>query len=69
MVLLPPPHLGNSADISYLEENFKLRQIEDVCTLCAGALVSDSLFHIISYNAMSNLEKMKIKVRATERRH
>ena len=40
-VLLPP--LGNFADISYLEENFKPHLLRDVCTLCSGALVSDSL--------------------------
>ena len=42
-VLLPPPPLGNFADISYLKENFKPHLLRDVCTLCSGALVSDSL--------------------------
>ena len=46
-VLLPPPPLGNFADISYLEENFKLHLLRDVCTLCSGALVSDSLSHML----------------------
>ena len=41
-VLLPPP-LGNFADISYLEENFQPHLLRNVCTLCSGALVSDSL--------------------------
>ena len=45
-VLLPPP-LGNFADISYLEENFKPHLLRDVCTLCSGALVSDSLLHML----------------------
>ena len=42
----PPPPLGNFADISYLEENFKPHLLRDVCTLCSGALVSDSLLHV-----------------------
>ena len=45
-VLLPPP-LGNFADISYLEENFKPHLLRDVCTLCSGALVCDSLLHML----------------------
>ena len=45
-VLLPPP-LGNFADISYLKENFKPHLLRDVCTLCSGALVSDSLLHML----------------------
>ena len=45
-VLLPPP-LGNFADISYLEENFKSHLLRDVCALCSGALVSDSLLHML----------------------
>ena len=44
-VLLPP--LGNFADISYLEENLKPHLLRDVCTLCSGALVSDSLLHML----------------------
>ena len=44
-VLLPP--LGNFSDISYLEENFKPHLLRDVCTLCNGALVSDSLLHML----------------------
>ena len=46
-VLLPPPPLGNFADISYLEENFKPHLLRDVCTLCSGVLVSDSLLHML----------------------
>ena len=42
-----PPFLGNFADISYLEENFKPHLLRDVCTLCSGALVSDSLLHML----------------------
>ena len=38
-----PPPLGNFAGISYLEEKFKSHLLRDVCTLCSGALVSDSL--------------------------
>ena len=45
-VLLPPP-LGNFADISYLKENFKPHLFRDVCTLCSGALVTDSLLHML----------------------
>ena len=44
-VLLPP--LGNFADISYLKENFKPHLLSDVCTLCSGALVPDSLLHML----------------------
>ena len=43
----PPPPLGNFADISYLEENFKPHLLRDVCTLYSGALVSDSLLHML----------------------
>ena len=43
----PPPPLGNFAVISYLEENFKPHLLRDVCTLCSGALVSDSLLHML----------------------
>ena len=50
--------LGNSADVSYLEEKFKLCRMRDVCTLCAGAFVSESLLHIFF---VSNLEKQKEK--------
>ena len=32
---------------SYLLENFKQHLLRDVCTLCAGALVSDSLLHML----------------------
>ena len=46
-VLLPPPPLGNFADIPYLEENFKPHLLRDVCTLCSGALVSYSLLHML----------------------
>ena len=42
-----PPPLGNFADISYLEENFKPHLLRDVCTLCSGALVTDSLLHML----------------------
>ena len=43
----PPPPLGNFAVISYLEENFKSHLLRDVCTLCSGALVPDSLLHML----------------------
>ena len=43
----PAPPLGNFADISYLEENIKPHLLRDVCTLCSGALVSDSLLHML----------------------
>ena len=42
-----PPPLGNFADISYLEKNFKPHLLRDVCTLCSGALVSYSLLHML----------------------
>ena len=41
----PPPR--EFADITYLEENFKPHLLRDVCTLCSGALVSDSLLHML----------------------
>ena len=41
----PPPR--NFADISNLKENFKPHLLRDVCTLCSGALVSDSLLHML----------------------
>ena len=43
----PAPPLGNFADISDLKENFKPHLLRDVCTLCSGALVSDSLLHML----------------------
>ena len=43
----PAPPLGNFADISYLDENFKPHLLRDACTLCSGALVSDSLLHML----------------------
>ena len=58
-VLPPPPPLGNFADISYLKENFKPHLLRDVCTLCSGALVSDSLLHMLLYQTK---EKFKMKV-------
>ena len=41
----PAPPIGNFA-LSYLKENFKPHLLRDVCTLCSGALVSDSLLHM-----------------------
>ena len=58
-VLPPPPPLGNFADISYLEENFKPHLLRDVCTLCSGALVCDSLLHMLLYQTK---EKIKMNV-------
>ena len=55
----PAPPLGNFADISYLEENFKPHLLRDVCTLCSGALVSDSLLHTL---LQQTKEKIKTKV-------
>ena len=46
MLLLP---LRNFASLSYLKEDFKLRLLIDVCTMFAGALVSDSLLHMLPY--------------------
>ena len=47
VLLPPPPPLGNFADTSYLKVNFKPHLLRDVCTLCSGALVSDSLLHML----------------------
>ena len=58
VLLPPPPPLGNFADISYLEENFKPHLLRDVCALCSGALVSDSLLHMLLKQTM---EKIKMK--------
>ena len=55
----PAPPLGNFADISYLKENFKPHLLRDVCTLCSGALVSDSLLHML---LQQTKEKLKMKV-------
>ena len=41
-------------NISYLVENLKLRLLRDVCTLCAGALASDSLLHMLPYQIKKN---------------
>ena len=60
---IPP---GNLADISYLDENFKPHLLRDVCTLCSGALVSDSLLHMLLWQTK---KRGKMKVWATERRH
>ena len=54
-----PPPLGNFADISYLEENFKPHLLRNVCTLCSGAFVSGSLLHMLLYQTK---EKIKMKV-------
>ena len=43
--------LGNIADMSYFKENFNLRRIKDVYTLCAGVLVYDSLLHMLPYQS------------------
>ena len=43
----PAPPLRNFADTSYLKENFKPHLLRDDCTLCSGALVSDSLLHML----------------------
>ena len=43
-VIAPPPR--NFASFSYLKEDSKLRHLIDICTMFAGALVSDSLLHM-----------------------
>ena len=53
--------LGNLVDISYPVENFKLRLLRDVCSLYAGALVSDSLLHMLPYH-ISEKEKEKFEL-------
>ena len=55
----PAPPLGSFADISYLKEKFKPHLLRDVCTLCSGALVSDSLLHMLLFQTK---EKIKMKV-------
>ena len=45
-VIAPP---RNFANLSYLKENLKLRLLIDVCTMFAGALVSDSMLHMLPY--------------------
>ena len=45
-LLLP---LRNFASLSYLKEDSKLRLYIDVCTMFAGALISDSLLHMLPY--------------------
>ena len=52
------PH-GNLVNLSYLKEDFKLRLLIDVCTMFAGALVSDSLLHMLPYQIR---KKRKLKV-------
>ena len=42
---LTPPTLGNFADISHLNQNFKLSLLRDVSTLYAGVLACNSLLH------------------------
>ena len=44
--LLP---VGNFASLSYLKEDFKLLLLIYVYTMFAGALVSDSLLHILTF--------------------
>ena len=44
----PPPHpphtpTGNIVDLSYLEEHSFLHQMQEICTLATGALLSGSL--------------------------
>ena len=51
MVLLPL--LGNFADISYLEENFKLPRIK----MYAGALHSNSLLYMLPYQIQKKKQK------------
>ena len=45
-VIAPP---GKFASLSHLKEDYKLRLLIDVCTMFAGALVSDSLLHMLPY--------------------
>ena len=44
---IAPP--GEFASLSHLKEGYKLRLLIDVCTMFAGALVSDSLLHMLPY--------------------
>ena len=58
-----PPHpLGNFADISYLEENFKPHLLRDVCTLYSEALVSDSLLHMLLTIKLRKKSKWKFEL-------
>ena len=45
-VINPP---GEFASLSHLKEDYKLRLLIDVCTVLPGALVSDSLLHMLPY--------------------
>ena len=45
-VIAPP---GKFASLSHLKEDYKLRLLIDVYTMFAGALVSDSLLHMLPY--------------------
>ena len=49
---------GEFASLSYLKEDSKLRLLIDVCTMYAGALVSDSLLHMLPFKFR---KKKKIK--------
>ena len=56
MLLLP---MGNFASLSYLKEDSKLRLLIDVCTMFAGALVSDSLLY--TYTAYTYVTKLNLE--------
>ena len=45
--IIAPP--GEFASLYHLKEDYKLRIVIDVCTMFAGALVSDSLLHMLPY--------------------
>ena len=57
-VIAPPREFRK---LTYLKEDFKLRLLIDVCTMFAGALVSDSLF---TYVTILNLEKKHKKIKS-----
>ena len=40
---------GSFTNLSYLKEDYKLRLLIDVCTMFAGALISDNLLHMLPY--------------------
>ena len=55
-VIAPP---GEFCKLNHLKEDFKLRLLKDVCTMFAGALVSDSCYicYLIKFR-----KKRKLKV-------
>ena len=64
-----PDPLGNFADISYLKENYKPHLLRDVCTLCYGALVSDSLLHMLLQQTRGKNQNESLSYRKKKLNH